>query len=316
MDGPAEIFSFLTSGSRAGRRGALVTITGLSGPSPRSLGAHMAVLDDGRTAGTLSSGCVEAAISAEALVAIAEKRSRPLRFGTGSPFIDVRLPCGGGMDVLISVDPPGDVLRDAADLLFARSPAALSMDVVGNLSVAASTGTEETGWREDRFTVRHDPKLRILVLGQGAEALAMMELANAFGADAELHSPDRTLFGAIDERGFQYTKLLSISEPAKLSADRWTAIAFLFHDHDWEIALLPSALGTSSFWIGAMGSERTHAARLTALSEQGISKAGLARIAGPIGLIPASRDPATLALSALAEIVQEFGRLTRRPDSR
>ena len=81
---------------------------------------------------------------------------------------------------------------------------------------------------------------------------------------------------------------------------------FLFHDHDWEPELLSRALATPAFWVGAMGSERTQSARRAALAAQGVGAEAIARVRGPVGLIPASRDPATLALSAFAEIVAAY----------
>jgi len=67
-----------------------------------------------------------------------------------------------------------------------------------------------------------------------------------------------------------------------------------------------SALASPAFYIGAVGSRRTHAARLDALREQGVDEEALGRIAGPIGLIPATRDPSALAVSVLAGVLAEW----------
>ena len=86
----------------------------------------------------------------------------------------------------------------------------------------------------------------------------------------------------------------------------------MFHDHDWEVALLAQALSSEAFYIGAMGSERTHNLRCKALREAGVSEEVIDRVQGPIGLIPSMRDANLLALSTLAEIVktaQDLGRL-------
>jgi xanthine dehydrogenase accessory factor len=79
-----------------GRRVALVTLVGIEGTTSRSIGTQMAVADDGRSIGPLSGGCIEAAIVAEARDALRAGAARVVRFGVGSPYIDVRLPCGGG----------------------------------------------------------------------------------------------------------------------------------------------------------------------------------------------------------------------------
>jgi xanthine dehydrogenase accessory factor len=85
---------------------------------------------------------------------------------------------------------------------------------------------------------------------------------------------------------------------------------FLFHDHAWESSLLEQALTQPWFFIGAMGSRRTHARRLAALRERGLPEEALARIVAPLGLIPSARDPVTMALSALAQVVDGYRQMT------
>ena len=80
---------------------ALAVIVGVEGPSYRPLGAVMAVFDDKRRVGTLSSGCIEKDIALHAQEALEAGRPRKVRYGRGSPFIDIKLPCGGGLDILL-----------------------------------------------------------------------------------------------------------------------------------------------------------------------------------------------------------------------
>jgi xanthine dehydrogenase accessory factor len=79
----------------------------------------------------------------------------------------------------------------------------------------------------------------------------------------------------------------------------------LFHDHEWELRVLQKALSADGFYIGALGSPKTHRQRREKLLAHGVSEADLNRIKGPVGLISPVRDPGTLAISILAEIVQE-----------
>ena len=133
-----------------------------------------------------------------------------------------------------------------------------------------------------------------------------LKLARSFGAEVELHSPDRQIVEAGLADGAVSVRLNSANGPVDLHGDPWTAFLFLFHDHDWEPPLIQKALETPAFWVGAMGSHNTHAARCAMLAERGASEAAIARVRGPVGLSPASRDPATLALSALSEIVGAY----------
>ena len=100
--------------------------------------------------------------------------------------------------------------------------------------------------------------------------------------------------------------MISRTALPELVGDPWTAFVFLFHDHDWEEQLLPHALAQDGFYHGAVGSARTHRARLAGLRASGMPQASIGTLRGGIGLIPATRDPATLALSILGELVQDY----------
>jgi len=78
------------------------------------------------------------------------------------------------------------------------------------------------------------------------------------------------------------------------------------HDHDWEPALLAQALAGDAFYIGAVGSPHTHVKRASLLKTSGLHADDIARIKGPIGLVPSLRDASMLAVSTLAEIIEVF----------
>lgn len=299
--GPIDIFRLL--GQRGEQGGALVTITGLSGPSARSIGQHMAVLEDGSFAGSFSGSCLDAAIVAEAREAIDAGAARQVRYGEGSSYIDIRLPCGGGLDLLFQPNPPAEVMAKAACLLEQRSPVTLRLE---GSAITLEARTTASGRQGEGFIAHHLPPLRLAVVGQGAEALVMARLARAYGASLELLTPDEALLATLRAEGMDARPIRTTSADPRIAADRWTAIVLLFHDHDWEVPLLRAALGTDAFWIGAMGGAQTRARRREALAEAGVPPRDLDRIRGPIGLIPAARDPATLALSALAEIADAY----------
>lgn len=296
----------LADGTRSGRRGVLATITELTGTGARAVGTHMAVLDNGDSAGSFSSGCVEAAIIAEALDVLRDGSPRTVRFGQGSPYIDLRLPCGGGMDVLFLADPATDVIARALACLEARQPVTLELGPAGPLRLGSQAEPQGADWQDGVFTITHAPPLRLVLLGHGAEMLASLRLALSFGASVELYSPEAEVVAAGLAAGVPSVELKSVNSPVEMKGDPWTAFLFLFHDHDWEPPLIAKALETPSFWVGAMGSRQTQLARGAALIEYGVPAEAVARVRGPVGLIPSSRDPATLALSALAEIVGAY----------
>jgi xanthine dehydrogenase accessory factor len=277
---PADILRFLAQGTRDGIDGTLVTLTGIEGSSSRSVGTQMAVLADGRHLGSFSGGCVERAVIEEALDVLTTGCPRTVRYGTGSPYIDLRLPCGGGIDLLLTPRPDPAAVTAVLAALDRRQPATLALGA----------------WSQP-----YRPGLRLLAFGHGEDLLALVRLARSFGLTVEAYAPETDLHRA---EGIAPMKTRDQLPP--VAGDAWTAIVFAFHDRDWEEALLPQALALPAFYHGAVGSRRTHRARVEALHRAGVPQARIEALRGSIGLIPATRDPATLALSILAELVQDY----------
>ena len=101
-------------------------------------------------------------------------------------------------------------------------------------------------------------------------------------------------------------QLIPLTVPAAtppMPLDENTAVACLFHEHEWEARLLLGALRSPALYVGALGSRQTHKRRLEILAALGATPEELGRLKGPIGLFY-SRDPKTLAVSALAEILE------------
>lgn len=302
---PSDILRFALGRIDEGLGVVLVTLTGIEGTSPRALGAQMAVAQDGRYAGSFTGGCIEAAVVAEAMHALADAHARLVRFGAGSPYLDIRLPCGGGIDLLFNPQPPRSVIADALSAIDRREAAMLALSTDG---VCTAMEAAPTGWDKDRFLLRLEPRLRILAIGQGEELTALARLAHAFGADVSALSPDRPGLDDLAREGIHIIELATRSRLPPVQSDIWTAIVFLFHDRDWEEHLLPAALALPGFYFGAVGSRRTQELRLETLRAAGVPSHLRRLLQTSVGLIPATRDPATLALSTLSQIVQELRR--------
>ena len=310
MKGARQIFRFLLDAQSRGERTALATITGVTGSSPRAAGTHMAICASGAYRGSFSGGCTEAAVVGEALRVINSGRTEHVRLGAGSPYIDIRLPCGGGLDILIVPDPAPQVITRADELLARRNPIAVKLGADGQISVVEDAQRLATGWHGDAFLARHDPDLRLVIIGHGAEVEALAALSVVYGAEVVVLSPNAATVAAVERLGAATWLLIAPEPPQQVALDPFTAVAVLFHDHDWEGDLLAWALQGRPFFIGAMGSRETHARRLDALRKRGCSAEECDRIIGPVGLIPATRDPETLALSVLSQIAQIRGAST------
>ncbi len=300
------ILRFLRDCDERGERAALVTLTDVTGSAARAPGEHMAVAESGRSLGSFSGGCVEAAVIAEAQEALAEGPARHVRYGDGSRYIDIRLPCGGGIDLLFTPAPDRRQIDRAIAVLEGREPVTLHLWLDGTVVAARSRADDRTLWRDTIFSVCHDPVLRLVVMGHGAEPTAMLDIARAYGADVTLLSPQASLVGDARRKKMLAEHLRFVGRVDELVIDPWTAVVTLFHNHDWETPLLLQVLEHRPFFIGAMGSMTTHVERQRRLLEAGAERDDIARVVGPVGLIKATRDPQTLALSIMAQVVQAY----------
>lgn len=296
-----EVLAFARTELLSGRPAALVTLTGLDGPFSRPLGAQIAVAADGRFAGSISGGCLETALVGEACEALAEGRDRELRYGRGSPFLDVRLPCGGGVDLHVDARPDPEVLTQALDHAAARQAFSLIFRV-GEASSRMRLGRADDQADPGGFRRRYSPRLRLVLAGRGWEIVALAKLARVGGCELVVASQERATLDYCEPYADVLIPLTIPTQAPALPLDADTALACLFHEHEWEAALLLDALRSPAFYVGALGSRPTHERRLETLRELGAGPDDIERLKGPIGLFP-SRDPAVLAVSALAEIL-------------
>ena len=303
-DHPAGVLRLLAERQAAGERCALVVVTGTEGGAVRADGALMVVPEAAAPAGYVSNGCVDADVAAHARRALETGAPVRLRYGKGSPFIDIRLPCGGAIDLAVMPDPDPSVIAAADVALGGRRRTVLAFDMGRGMVALGDRERARAGWAGDVFTACYQPRLRIRIAGRGPEALALARLSAASGMEVILQSPDEDILLAAREMGVgNAVQLTTPSAPPAVTDDPWTAFVMMFHDRDWEEGLLRQALAGRAFYIGALGSRRTQAARLDMLAAAGADAASLRRIRGPIGLVPSQRDASQIAISTLAEIV-------------
>ncbi len=307
MNNIFPIFQFLKDKTDAGLDCALVTLTAVTGASTRNPGAHMAVAADGSAAGSFSGGCIETAVIAEAVDCISANATREVRFGAGSPYLDIRLPCGGGINLLFTPLADAQVAAELFDAVMQRQPFTISMDrETGTLSCTPAEQARAVISAGSWVHVNHVPPAKIVILGHGAVVENLANLTASYGLDCEILTPDADIVARVTEQDGTVSLLKTPAATDLYQADPWTACVFYFHDHDWEAELMKQALASPAFYIGAMGSFKTHDTRKALLSAIGVSDGNIKRMKAPIGIIPSTRDPATLALSTLTEIIETY----------
>jgi xanthine dehydrogenase accessory factor len=158
----------------------------------------------------------------------------------------------------------------------------------------------------DYFLNVHVPPPRIVAIGAVHISQALAPIAQIAGYDIEVIDP-RTAF-ATPER-FAGVRLMAEWPQDALKArpfDAYTALAALTHDpkiDDWPLA---EALRQNCFYVGALGSRKTHARRVDRLKEAGLSTSQIERIHAPIGLDIAASSPQEIAVAVMAQIISAF----------
>ena len=314
---------------QAGRRAALATVVETWGSAPRPVGAQLAVSGDGEIAGSVSGGCVEGAVVLEAMEALDDGTCRIMEFGVSDDeAFAVGLACGGRIRVM--VEPVGvgvgiapDLLGELVDARAARRPVAVVTDtkawqrrLAGYDALTARFDADRSGFDEvdpAQFVAVHNPPLRLAVVGAVHVAQPLLVMAQAAGYDVTLIDP-REAFA--NESRFPGAKITHDWPDAALAAhglDIRTAIVTLTHDPKLDDPALMAALPSPVFYIGALGSTRTHAKRVARLTEAGFPEAQIARIDAPIGLDIGSRTPAEIAVAILAQLTERLRRPKTRP---
>ncbi len=299
---------------RSGRGAALATVVDTWGSAPRRVGSQLVIGGDGRIEGSVSGGCVEGAVIVEALEAIEEGEARLLEFGVSDEdAFAVGLACGGTIRVL--VEPVGKVLSEPmlAELVAARArrePLAYEVNIesghraLRRNAYADRLRMDRSGFEQDgqTFVAVHNPPLRLIIVGAVHIAQALVPMARIAGYDPAIIDP-REAF-ASDIRFPGETLLTDWPDEAvnKVGLDQRTAVVLLTHDPKLDDPALEAALRANVFYIGALGSTRTHAKRVDRMKAAGFSEAQIGRIHGPIGLDIGAADPSEIAVAILAQM--------------
>lgn len=286
---------------------ALATVVSTWGSAPRPRGSHMIVHADGRFEGSVSGGCVEGEVLALAADVIASGRSERRAYGVADAAAwEVGLPCGGSIEVMVQPIAEGGMAPALLDAVIAARAEgrsiALATDPDSGRSALA--GGADAGL----FVNRYAPKRRLFIVGAVQIAQSLAGVALTLGIQPIV----------IDPRGRFLTEERF---PGVVLDDRWpdealkahrpdgaSAVVTLSHDPKIDDPALAAALAFPTGYVAALGSRRSHAARLERLGAGGLGSADLARIEGPAGLDIGAIGAAEIALSIAAGMVAAMAR--------
>ena len=300
---------------RDGKGAALATVVETWGSAPRQPGSQLAISGAGQIMGSVSGGCVEGAVVTEALEALADGIPRLLSFGVSDETaFSVGLACGGTIKVLVEpVAPMADLLAELVAARAARRGIAYAVNLTDWTRALLAPGadaladarlrSDKAGGEDDgRFIAPHNPPLRMIVVGAVHIAQPLLQMARLAGYDPTLIDPRET-FGAAERfPGETVLDAWPDEALASLAPDSRTAIITLTHDPKLDDPAIRFALRSPCFYLGCLGSKKTHAKRLERLEAAGFSAAEIARIHAPVGLNIGAKTPAEIALSILAQV--------------
>lgn len=283
-----------------GQSAALATIVAADG-GPRPIGSQMVIVGD-RFWGFLSGGCIEADVALNAQLVLASGQPQRLVYGHGSPFVDMRLPCGGTIDVLVErIEPADPAVAELRRLSLARTPARWQSD--GHRRNCRAE--VDHGKLDDQpiASLRFDPAWRLLVIGEDPFAIAVAALGQMTGFETLLLAP----FASESAPPFNLTVDRRALPQAldHLAPDAWTAAILATHDTDLDEDALKHLLGTRAGYIGVLGARRRIADRTKRLLDAGFHEQEIARIHMPLGLPIRARTVWEVAISALGEVIAQ-----------
>jgi len=327
-----------------GKSVALATVIKTWGSSPRQVGAGMALTADGGMAGSVSGGCVEGAVIDASLEVLKSGKTARLHFGVAdSEAWEIGLACGGEIDVFVRVFGRSQleiwksafqtdqtfcsallvsgpekllgselILGEDGNALGGDFPIEQKQSIVEAVRKVIAKGKSSSKIIEvdilgELFLNRVQMKPTLIIVGGVHIAVPLVKLAEIVGFEVIVIDP-RRLFGS--EERFPGVKQVLSEWPEKafqkILVNQSTAIVMLTHDPKIDDPALKIALASRAFYIGALGSKKTHKKRVDRLKADGVESEKLNLIHAPIGLNLGGRSPEEIALSVIAEIVKAW----------
>ncbi len=335
-----DVLNEITDWTTQGETIALATVIQTWGSSPRGVGANMAITGGGEITGSVSGGCVEGAVAEAGLTVLKTGLPQLLSFGVADATAwEVGLSCGGSISVFVRplnseliplwqrakqngesialatvLHGPKPLLGKELALLEDGSVhgainSELDHQIIDLTQNALTSGKPKRVQLETNsieiFINVEQASPTLVIVGGGHIAIPLVDYAKTLGYLSIVIDP-RRMFAT--QSRFPHADRLIQSWPnkafAEITINTSTAIAVLTHDPKIDDPALKIALKSKAFYIGVLGSKKTHRARRQRLLDAEMSAAEIDRLHAPIGLDLGGRSPEEIALAIMAEIVE------------
>ena len=330
-----EIWSQLKTWIDSERPFALATVVSARNPSPRGIGSVLAISEDGNEfIGSVSAGCIEIEVIEMAVACVQDGNTRWAEFGPSQGFPwEVAFSCGGKIGVRVERFECGPATRRALIDLHESHGTGVWLSGGSKQALLLEDGTwigAESDWTPDcvkaakaamepnghtREIKLNGEKIllrlisqpyRLFVVGAGHITMSLVPFAKALNYQTIVVDPRESF--AREDRFETLPDHLIQAWPEKamkeVNFSPFDSVVMLTHDPKIDDQALEIALHSKAGYIGALGSRRSHDARLKRLAAKGFPEDQLVRIHGPVGLDIGSSTPAEIAISIVAEMVQ------------
>ena len=295
----------------AGRRNAAVARHGGADLriEPSSAGAMLVLRSDGGSVGSVSGGCVEEDLAERARQGRLP-RARVERVDYGVSVQEAQrfgLPCGGLLRLVVEPVPQdASWPRELLAALCERRRMCRRLEL-SSLTVSLRPAARGEVMRFDDETLEtiHGPARRLLLIGAGQISSYLAQMAQALDYEVFVCDPREEVRAQWPVPGSVLLPHMPDDAVLALQPDEDTAVVALTHDPKLDDLALLEALKSPAFYVGALGSHRTNAARRQRLAEFDLTEEEIARLHGPVGLPIGSRTPPEIAVSILAHLIAE-----------
>lgn len=290
---------------RGGQRVALVTVIRTWGSSPRPPGSLLAMSGSGALVGSVSGGCVEEELLAR-FQAGELGGSLPTQIAFGVDRVEagrLGLPCGGRLELLVEGLPAPEPVEALLARLGAGGLVARRVCLnTGEVSLDPGEGRPELAVSADALVKVLGPAWHLLLVGDGQLARLLAVMAQLLDYGVTICDPREGFADPSPLPDVTYSRRPPDDAVLALADQPRTAVVTLAHDPRQDDLALTEALVSRAFYVGALGSERSAAARRVRLAQMGLTPEQIRRLRGPAGLPIGSKRPAEIAVSILAEI--------------
>ncbi len=302
---------------------AIANVIETWGSSPRPVGSIMAINSDHDIIGSVSGGCIESFVFSKALEVIKNNNVETFEFGvTNSKAWEVGLTCGGKIKVFLEkishkdidlIKKINEVYTKNKTMLIATRLNDGKRDMFDNADAdklkekfKINFNTIKSGIiisdNQEWFLKAFQNNAKIIIVGAVHIAEPLINFANHLTYEVFLIDP-RSNFNEKKFNNIKIFKEWPDEALKKITVDKNTAIVTLTHDPKLDDPALEYSLKTNAFYIGCLGSKKTHDSRILRLKKKGINEDELKRLNGPVGISIGAKTPSEIAVSIISQII-------------